>query len=282
MSVSAVSSNQYAYLDQQVEGGGNYTYSPAQSTGTSTGDAATTDPISFFGEDGFGFDDFIDIINPFQHIPVISNIYREITGDELSPGSRLIGGGLFGGGIGLAASVINTAVEAETGKDIGGHVIAMFSSDDAPDGTETIQLAKDMAPVPTATPAALTEAVTTSPLIAQQASLSSAATEPAKTNAVPLAMGLQWKGKAPNLQQNIEQARTLHEDNLTPDQLSKVLNSFKIGAPATPGPAQILPKQISDLGTVQKATSSYEKQASATPNTHVSHTESYSYLDQMI
>ena len=280
MSVSAVSSNQYAYLDQQVEGGGNYTYSPAQSTGTSTGDAPTTDPISFFGEDGFGFDDFIDIINPFQHIPVISNIYREITGDELSPGSRLIGGGLFGGGIGLAASVINTAVEAETGNDIGGHVIAMFSSDDAPDGTETIQLAKDRAQ--TATPAVLTEAVTTSPLTAQQASLSSAATEPAKTNAMPLAMGLQWKGKAPDLQQNIEQARTLHENNLTPDQLSKVLNSFKIGAPATPAAAQILPKQISDLGTVQKATSSYEKQAAATPGTQVSHTENYSYLDQMI
>jgi hypothetical protein len=38
----------------------------------------------FFGEDGFGFDDFLDIINPLQHLPPISLVYRELTGDEIS------------------------------------------------------------------------------------------------------------------------------------------------------------------------------------------------------
>ncbi|MGB6086494.1 MAG: hypothetical protein WBF74_07845, partial [Parvibaculum sp.] len=31
----------------------------------------------------FGFSDFLDVINPLQHIPIVSSIYRELTGDEL-------------------------------------------------------------------------------------------------------------------------------------------------------------------------------------------------------
>ncbi len=31
----------------------------------------------------FTFDDFIDIINPLQHIPILSTVYREMTGDEI-------------------------------------------------------------------------------------------------------------------------------------------------------------------------------------------------------
>ena len=273
MSVSAVSSNQYSYLDQQFEGGGSYSYSPTKTTGTSTGDAATSEPMSFFGEDGFGFDDFLDIINPLQHLPIISNIYREITGDELSPGSRLIGGGLFGGGIGLAASVINTAIEAETGKDLGGHVIAMFTDDDTPDGTEIIQLAKETGPAASAM---------SSPIPFQQASLSSGGADQVKSSVSPLTMGLQWKNKAPDLQQNIQQARALHENNLTPEQMTKILDSFKIGAPATPASAQILPKQVSDHATVKAATTNYEKQSAATSGTLVSDIDSFNYLNQLI
>lgn len=76
-------------------------------------------------KDGFGFFDFLDIINPLQHIPIISSIYRKITGDEISAGARLIGGGLFGGPIGFAAAVANIAVESASGSDIGDHVFAI-------------------------------------------------------------------------------------------------------------------------------------------------------------
>lgn len=87
-------------------------------------------------DDGFDFWDFLDIINPLQHIPVVSSIYRAVTGDEIGPAARLIGGGLYGlgllggGWIGLASTAINTAVEEATGDDIPGHLLAMVLGDD--------------------------------------------------------------------------------------------------------------------------------------------------------
>lgn len=89
-----------------------------------------------FGEDGFTFFDFLDIINPLQHIPLISNIYRNMTGDTLDPAPRVLGGTLFGGPIGLIASIISVIVEEGTGKDPGDHLLALLEDDgaDAGDG----------------------------------------------------------------------------------------------------------------------------------------------------
>ncbi len=98
-----------------------------------------------FGKDGFTFGDFIDIINPLQHIPVVSTVYRQLTGDDLDPGSRIGGGTLFGGPIGLVASLINVLVDETTGKDVGEQVLALFDGSapspttDAP--TQTAELA---------------------------------------------------------------------------------------------------------------------------------------------
>jgi len=87
------------------------------------------DEIPMFGEDGFTFLDFLDIINPLQHIPIVSSIYRDLTGDTLDYGSRVAGGALFGGPIGALFSVVNGIFEETTGKDVGGHVVAFFSDD---------------------------------------------------------------------------------------------------------------------------------------------------------
>ena len=38
----------------------------------------------------FTFDDLIDVINPLQHLPIVSTIYRAITGDEITPHARAI------------------------------------------------------------------------------------------------------------------------------------------------------------------------------------------------
>lgn len=93
--------------------------------------AAAPDKMDAWGGDGFGFDDFIDIINPLQHIPVISHIYRAITGDEAAPAAKMLGGALLGGPIGLVASAIDAVVEQESGADIGTHVANAFSPQDA-------------------------------------------------------------------------------------------------------------------------------------------------------
>ena len=82
-------------------------------------------------EADFGFWDFVDLINPLQHIPVVSTIYREMTGDEIKQGSRVFGGALFGGPIGAGAALIDVMVEESTGKNMGEHTMAMlFGGDD--------------------------------------------------------------------------------------------------------------------------------------------------------
>ena len=82
--------------------------------------AAAPSDLGFWGADGLTFGDILDLINPLQHIPVVSTIYRAITGDEISPGARIAGGALFGGPIGLALAAVNAVVETATGEDIGG------------------------------------------------------------------------------------------------------------------------------------------------------------------
>jgi hypothetical protein len=82
------------------------------------------------GEDFFST--LLDIINPLQHIPLVSALYREITGDEISPSARILGGGLFGGPIGLASASANVILEQASGDDLLGHALAMISGDAEP------------------------------------------------------------------------------------------------------------------------------------------------------
>ena len=92
-----------------------------------------------FGEDGFEFTDFLDVINPLQHIPGVGMIYRSLTGDELGNGARVVGGGLFGGVFGLAGAAIDAVVDAVTGDDTGSHIMAFvedgFGGGTPDDGT---------------------------------------------------------------------------------------------------------------------------------------------------
>lgn len=104
----------------------------------------------FFGADGtFGWDDFVDLINPLQHIPGIAQIYRAVTGDEISGAANLLGALPFGplGGVGLIASIADLAVKDTTGEDIGGNLQAMiFGKDQSPQGGGAVPA--DMAEAP--------------------------------------------------------------------------------------------------------------------------------------
>jgi hypothetical protein len=94
-----------------------------------------TDGHPLFGKDGFTFSDFLDIINPLQHIPIVNTVYRAVTGDKIDPGSRIVGGGLFGGPIGLAAALVSGMVEQSTGKDPGEHALAALGINLGPEKT---------------------------------------------------------------------------------------------------------------------------------------------------
>jgi hypothetical protein len=128
------------------------TYVQAERTALATGPAEDRagpgaplqpDGGQFFGEDGFGFGDFVDMINPLQHIPGVSTVYRELTGDEISPGARIAGGALYGGPVGAASAIANTVSEDVTGRDLAGAMMAGLTGggDSAPALAPTSQTA---------------------------------------------------------------------------------------------------------------------------------------------
>lgn len=66
----------------------------------------------------FSFGEFLDIINPLQHIPVVGSIYRNFTGDTMSPVARIVGGTIFGGPLGGLASIAAAAIEEHSGENV--------------------------------------------------------------------------------------------------------------------------------------------------------------------
>ena len=64
-----------------------------------------------FGDDGLSFRDILDLVNPLQHIPVVGNLYRKLTGDTIDPAIRVAGGALFGGPLGAVLSLGSILVE---------------------------------------------------------------------------------------------------------------------------------------------------------------------------
>ena len=49
------------------------------------------------------FSDLLDVINPLEHIPIVSAIYRAASGDTISPGARVAGDALYGAAMGVAS-----------------------------------------------------------------------------------------------------------------------------------------------------------------------------------
>jgi hypothetical protein len=79
--------------------------------------------------DEFSFRDVLDIVNPLQHLPIVSSLYRWITGDSIGALPRMIGDGLYGGPIGFVTGLFNAVVKQESGKDLGEHVIALLDGE---------------------------------------------------------------------------------------------------------------------------------------------------------
>ncbi len=90
-------------------------------------------------ESEISFGDFLDIINPLQHIPVVSTIYRAATGDEISPSASIFGGFLFGGPLGFVTAIANTIFEEASGQDLGETVLAALVGDDTAPDVQTAQ-----------------------------------------------------------------------------------------------------------------------------------------------
>jgi hypothetical protein len=100
------------------------TNAAAQGPAAAVASAAKTD------DSGFSFADFLDIVNPLEHIPVISTLYQAITGDRPGTPEKIAGDTLYGGLIGFVTSLADTAFKAITGKDVGDTVLSFLIGDD--------------------------------------------------------------------------------------------------------------------------------------------------------
>lgn len=79
-------------------------------------------------EEPFGLGDIIDIVNPLHHLPLIGHIYREVSGDDIMPISRIIGGAVYGGGVGAGTALVNVIVEHDTGHDVAENIVKFAAS----------------------------------------------------------------------------------------------------------------------------------------------------------
>ena len=85
------------------------------------------------GEGGISFDDLIDIVNPLQHIPIVSTLYRAFTGDTIKTFPKVAGDTLFGGMMGFASSMADLVFEKVTGHNFGDTVLALVEDVFSPD-----------------------------------------------------------------------------------------------------------------------------------------------------
>jgi len=100
-----------------------------QASGFQSALAAQNQSYSAQNQEEFTFGDLVDMVNPLHHLPVVGTLYRGATGDEIKPIGRIIGGAVFGGPIGAASSLVNTVVEAETGKDLAGNALSFVAGE---------------------------------------------------------------------------------------------------------------------------------------------------------
>lgn len=75
----------------------------------------------------FSFGDFLDIVNPLQHLPVVGTIYRALTHDTIDTPEKLVGDALYGGPLGLLSSLADTGFQAATGRSFGDTVLSWFT-----------------------------------------------------------------------------------------------------------------------------------------------------------
>lgn len=87
---------------------------------------------NFWSGESPSFSDVLDAINPLQHIPIVSGIYRAITGDTISSGSKIFGDTLFGGPLGLLSSIFDSIIETQTGSSVTGNIVAAITGEDVP------------------------------------------------------------------------------------------------------------------------------------------------------
>ncbi len=136
-------------------------------------------------ESDLTFGDLVDVVNPLQHIPIVANIYRSLTGDTISGPARVAGGALYGGPFGMLAGIANAIAVEVGGNDLGGSLIASIVGESPPADT----LLAEAAPAQAANTAPLTASFAPQPqtrVLTGDAALGALLGDLRATSAVPM------------------------------------------------------------------------------------------------
>ena len=99
--------------------------------------------LSRVAKTDLSFLDILDAVNPLQHIPLISSIYRKISGDNISDVPKFVGGALYGGPVGLVAALGSYIIDAESTKTQEPKKGPAFAASDESMRQQQINTAKD-------------------------------------------------------------------------------------------------------------------------------------------
>lgn len=118
--------------------------SPAASTTPTSPSPAVSAPpasdTSLSDDIGDFFHNLLEIVNPLQHLPVVSTLYRNLTGDKINTFDKVAGDALYGGPIGFASSISDTIFEKVTGKDFGDTIYSYLFGDSSNDPTGPMKI----------------------------------------------------------------------------------------------------------------------------------------------
>ena len=135
--------------------------------------ASTNSGDSFWG-------DVLDVVNPLQHLPVVSTIYRAVTGDKIGDVEKVAGDTLYGGPMGLVTSLADVAFEKITGKDFGDTVMSVLGLEH--DDNNTVLAGNAAKPAANKAVAATTTPLAGKPLIVANAAPTPLTKAPAAAN----------------------------------------------------------------------------------------------------
>lgn len=129
--LTSSSSSNASFRSSSGASAGGTSIAPSSQNFAASTQASTTTSETASASGGL-FEQLIDTVNPLQHIPGVSSVYRESTGDTINPLSSMAGGFLFGGPVGLAAGAASSFLEMLTGKSLLGHAQAFLSGEHTP------------------------------------------------------------------------------------------------------------------------------------------------------
>jgi hypothetical protein len=207
---------------------------------SSSGPAKPTAEAS--NDDGLSFDDLLDVVNPLQHIPVVSTLYRHYAHDDIKPLPKIAGDALYGGVPGLVSSVADFAFEKITGKNFGDTVLSWVTGDD----DKATALASKTPATTAAKPAVVADATSAAkPATTPPASTPSSDTK--QTTAAPLPLANTASGNSiPTLSQSQLDAlmASINQKGIDPDLSSRAMDAYRKMNTQGTAPAPVAPLQL--------------------------------------